>query len=434
MKHESTSRTCPFPWPEETRRIIEHLSGIAPNGIWSTGVENADPWVNGVRRNQLRECFDFYQNYPLRLENIRSLGIPWLRFGEGFSLAYKGPGEYDFALTDRVVEKCGELGITLIADLLHFGLPEALHADVPDSPFFQNPHFPERFAQYAAAYARRYPQIRYFDLVNETYPVAEWSAAIGIMNEHRKDVASHVRAMKNVAKAVILAREAISKVWQEEGRAGEPLFFQNESMGKQFAAPGTDSEREVEHFNTVLRFVPLDLILGNPDERVRAFLLANGCSPEEYEWFMERGSNRRGFVLGIDHYPGCITTRGGEEVTYGDHTEPFRFEEVIKEYGERYRTPLYHMEYNGLPEFGERIFRLTYEGVAQLLEEGYPLVPGLTWYGDEYLCGWDTFLTGDNIIEVGLFHEGKKQPIADAYLELMTRGLPEPLRQPGKAA
>jgi beta-glucosidase/6-phospho-beta-glucosidase/beta-galactosidase len=53
-------------------------------------------------------------------------------------------------------------GIEVMADLCHFGVPSWLGG-------FQDPAFPVLFAQYARAFARRYPWVRYFTPVNEIF-------------------------------------------------------------------------------------------------------------------------------------------------------------------------------------------------------------------------------------------------------------------------
>src|SRR5574340_615518 len=139
----------------KSSRLFEDLP---QQGIFMTGIESSDPFVGNVRRNQLKEAHDFYENFRPRLERISRLGIKWLRFGPPYSQTHLGRNRYDFSFMDQVSEECQKLGINLIADLLHFGLPEWLHQENIKEPYFQNKNFPERFADYAEAFARRYPR------------------------------------------------------------------------------------------------------------------------------------------------------------------------------------------------------------------------------------------------------------------------------------
>ena len=61
------------------------------------------------------------------------------------------------------------LGITPLTDLCHFGVPDWLEN-------FQNPDFPEHFAEYAGAFAERYPWVTIYTPVNEIFITSLFSA------------------------------------------------------------------------------------------------------------------------------------------------------------------------------------------------------------------------------------------------------------------
>src|ERR671927_421945 len=65
-----------------------------------------------------------------------------------------GANKYDWDFLDPIMSEMRRLGIVPVIDLLHFGLPDFLHD-------FQNPEWPDRFAEYAHAFAERYPWVRY---------------------------------------------------------------------------------------------------------------------------------------------------------------------------------------------------------------------------------------------------------------------------------
>lgn len=412
-------------WPAETHRILQTMKEVAPLGIYATGIENSDPMVNGVRRNQLRQAHDFYEHWEERLENIAALGITWLRFGEGYSHVHLGPQDYNFDLTNKVLQKCKSLGITVIADLLHFGLPDWMHAKNPDQPYFQNPDFPYHFAEYAEMFARLYPHIQYYTPVNEPFITASFSALRAVWNEKRADDHSFVRAAANVAKASILAREAIEKVWKEEHRTEELIYFQNDSFDRGIPVAGFNDEAYITMYNT-RRFVAMDLIFGNNNAQTKKYLLAHNISEEEYNWFMQHGTAKRN-VLGIDHYPGCIQQLVSRtETIFCEPSSTFMMADVAGEYVEHYNyMPVYHMEVNWEGQFSEVILEHTYAALLELRKQGYPVIPGITWFGDNNFVGWDTWLVGEKLIYPGLFNENVKQPIADIFVSYATKGFPE---------
>ncbi len=411
-------------WPAETVRIMKLLP---KEGIFHTGIESSDPVADGIRRNQLKEAHDFYSNYEQRLEKIAALEIKWLRFGIPYSFAHLGPGHYDFEFFEKVLRKCERLGITIIADLLHFGLPDWLHAENDDHLFFQNQKFPEHFAEYAREFARRFPTINFYTIVNEPFVTANISAKVGLWNETKvsedwQDDRGFVRATANIAKAAILGRKEIEAVWKAERRTAELLFVQNESFEAAVASPGSHREAESYRFN-LRRFTALDLIFGNRDQAMEEYLLSQGLNTEEYEWFMVNGTTTK-TILGIDHYPWCVYFLD-EEGQQLDPLARYQLYELTKVYYERYKTPLLHTEINGVPELAVEICKMTYSALSQLRQEGYPVL-GMGWYGDEYQVGWQTAMTGEgryNEYAVGLYYKGELQPVAALFNEMARKGI-----------
>jgi hypothetical protein len=410
-------------WPKETTRLVRQIASVAPHGIFSTGIENSDPWVATIRRNQLKEAHDFYENYEERLEKIRELGVTWLRFGEGYSFIHKGPDTYDFSITDKVLKKCNELGINVMIDLLHFGLPDWIHSDNPNNPYFQNEHFPFFFQRFVETLVRRYPHIKYFTPVNEPFVTAKLSALEGWWNEQRTDMQSFVNAVINIARAAILAKEAIEKIWVEENRPDEPIFFQNDSFEVAYLGSGSNRQSEVDEFNNIVRFAALDLISGHFDERVMNFFQKYGLSMTDYGWFMVRGNTRR-MVLGIDHYPWSVYTYGHDHIVGQTPADPYQLATLIKEYWHRYKTPMHHMEVNAVPEYAEFMCQRTYDAIFDLQKQGYPLV-GMSWFGDDLQIGWQYGLRGPNSFEeyrVGLMYKGQLEPVGQLFKDLTRKG------------
>jgi hypothetical protein len=415
----------PVIWPAETARIVAKMP---EKGIFLTGIEGSDPRIDGVRRDQLKEAHNFYVNYEQRLERIRAIGITWLRFGMPYSQVHLGKNLYDFSFFDKVYSKCEALGITIMADLLHFGLPDWMHQEEQDYPYFQNPYFPVEFANYARAFARRYSKIQYYTIVNEPFVTAYFSAKIGFWNEQRasswENDSDYIRAAANIARATILGRAAIESVWQEENRPDEPIYVQNDSFELAVAAPGSGREAEVDRFN-LRRFAILDLTFAHRDETMRSYLLDQGMTPQQYEWFIEHGSNTR-TILGIDYYPTCVHTFEANSVINHSAHMDYQLYDITKQYWERYRMPLLHTEVNAWPEHALAICQKTYDSLYQLSQEGYPVL-GMGWYGDDLQVGWHVAMRGPNSFEetpVGLFYRGQPQPVTNLFKELMQKGFP----------
>jgi beta-glucosidase/6-phospho-beta-glucosidase/beta-galactosidase len=413
--------------PKISKRVLAVCRLLPPQGIFLTGIENSDPVVQGsVRRDQLQEAYNFYDNYEQRLERIASLGIKWIRFGPRYSQVHTSRGHYDFNFTDKVMQKCRELGLVVVADLLHFGLPEWIHSDNPEFQYFQNGQFPIEFAAYAKEFTLQYPQVQYFTPVNEPFVTATFSTKYGMWNEQKRtdwhDDYSFVRAISNISRAAILAREEIEKVWKESHRPNMPLFIQNDSFEKAISHQGARQD-EVSWFN-LKRFAALDLIFGKQDRTMKKYLLSQGMNEEEYGWFMEHGSKKNS-VLGIDHYPTCIHTYTAEKIVDHGPDAPSELYSLSVEYYRRYHIPLLHLEVNGWPDYATSLCLQTFDTLARLKKEGFPVV-GMSWFGDEYQVGWHHGLVGPKSYEetpVGLFYKGELQPVGEMFKELLRVGL-----------
>jgi beta-glucosidase/6-phospho-beta-glucosidase/beta-galactosidase len=415
-------------WSEETKNIAE----LFPReGVFLTGIESSDPWVEGKRRNQLKEAHNFYEHWQKRLENIHDLGIRWLRFGPPYSQTHIGKDAYDFSLVEKVLKKCEELEIEVMIDLLHFGLPEWLHANSPEQVFFQNNGFPIEFATYVGHVARTFPNINYFTVVNEPFITANFSTKLGFWNEGQKTAWDEdkffMNAIKNIARAAILGKEEIERVWKSEKRKGSPIFIQNESF--EVAIVGDDAHHrhaEANAFN-LRRFSALDLIFGHRDEEMKKYMLSHGFSRIDYEWCMDHG-NTKNTVLGVDHYPTCVHRFGAQTTVDETPNEPLKLYDIIKVYWDRYTMPVLHTETNGWPKNAVSICMQTYTALNKLRREGYPIL-GMGWYGDEYQVGWHYAMFGPLSFQespVGLFYKGELQPVGKLFSELAKKGL-EPI-------
>ena len=173
--------------------------------------------------------------------------------------------KYDWAFLDGVAAEMQRLGIIPIMDLCHFGLPDWLQN-------FQNPEVPQAAADYARAFARRYPWVRLYTPVNEMYVCAKLSALDGVWNEQRRDEGAFVTAVRHLAKANVLMMQAIA--------AERPdAVFVNSESGEFFQPCCPDPEiRRIADFENERRFLPLDLLYARPvGETMRTYSPITAC-------------------------------------------------------------------------------------------------------------------------------------------------------------
>jgi len=305
-----------------------------------------------------------------------------------------------------VMREMRRLEIAPILDLLHFGVPDWLGD-------FQNPELPLRFAEYAHAVAARYPWVRHYTPVNEMYVTARISAKDGLWNEQLTTDAGFVTALKHLVAANILATHRIVAV------RPDAILIPSESVEMIHEACQVSSD-SAARFNRQ-RFLSLDLLYGRPlDADTRAYVSDNGLGVSEYQWFM--CSPRSGHqVLGLDYY-------GRNEHLITPTGMRIRVDDVVglyvlgRDYYDRYRKPLMHMETNVLnaAEAPGWLWK-QWMNVLRMRQDGIPVL-GFTWYSLVDQVDWDIALADlrGNVNGCGLYDlDRRPNPVAAEFRALL---------------
>ena len=378
--------------------------------LFATGIENSCPTIKSgrTRIDELERC-GFYQRWREDFELAASLGVGYLRYGPPILHSWLGPQRYEWSFAHDTFGDLRARGITPIVDLCHFGVPDW----VGD---FQNPDFPQLFAQYAAEFAREFPWVQLYTPVNEMYIAALFSARYGWWNEQLRSDRGFVTALKHLVGANVRAMDAILRV------RPDALFIQSESS-EYFHACNPRAIGSAQRLNEV-RFLSLDLNYGRRvDSSMYEYLLDNGMTREEYRFFMRSG-RRHYCIMGNDYY---ITN---EHLVYDNGRteasgEIFGYHVITSQYYERYRLPVMHTETNAAqgPAGDEAVrwLRKQWANVLRVRNDGVPIV-GFTWYSLTDQIDWDTALRESNhhVHPVGLFDlERRIRPVGRAYQELI---------------
>ena len=123
----------------------------------------------------------------------------------------------------------------------------------------------------------------------------------------------------------------------------DAIFIQSESS-EYFHAENPAAIGPAEHLNS-LRFLSLDLNYGRRvDSEVYEFLLDNGMTREEYHFFLAHRLKQH-CIMGNDYY---VTNEhrvcaDGQMRPAG---EVFGYDEITRQYFDRYRLPVMHTETN----------------------------------------------------------------------------------------
>jgi len=379
--------------------------------MFATGIENSIPTINNgrTRIDQMEKC-GHYRHWRTDFDLLEELAIQVLRYGPPLHTAFLRPGRYDWSFADMTFAEIRRRNIIPIVDLCHFGVPDWIGN-------FQNPDFPHLFAGYAEAFARRFPWVQLYTPINEMFICAQFSAAYGWWNEQLRSDQAFVTALKHIVKANVLAMERILDV------RPDALFIQSESS-EYFHAENPAAIKPAEIMNA-RRFLSLDLNYGRRvDSEMYEFLMDNGMTRDEYHFFLSRSSLRHHCIMGNDYY---VTNEhrvraDGMTRAAGDI---FGYDEITRQYYDRYRLPVMHTETNLMEEpTGEEAVNWLWKQWANVLRvrnTGVPIV-GFTWYSLTDQMDWDVALREENnrVTPVGLYDLDRNiRPVGRCYKQLI---------------
>jgi beta-glucosidase len=378
--------------------------------MFATGIENSIPKIKGgtVRVDQMESC-GHYRHWRTDFDLLDDIGIRYLRYGPPIHTTLIGPERYDWEFADITFGELYRRNIVPIVDLCHFGVPDWIGD-------FQNPDFPEQFAKYAHAFARRFPWVQLYTPVNEMFICAQFSAKFGWWNEEGKTDQTFVRALKHIVKANVLAMKAILEV------RSDAIFIQSESSEYFHAEnPAAIKPAEIENAK---RFLSLDLNYGHRvDSEMYEYLMDNGMTREEYHFFLS-SRLRHHCILGNDYY----WTNEHRVAADGSHRasgEIFGYSEITRQYHHRYRLPVMHTETNIVegPNGDEAVNWLwkQWANVLRVRNDGVPTV-GFTWYSLTDQMDWDSALRepAGHIHPVGLYDMNRQiRPVGRCYKQLI---------------
>lgn len=377
--------------------------------MFTTGIENSYPTImlpdGSTKRVDEMEKTNHYQHWQLDFMLVKEMGIEFLRYGPPYYSTHTAPGRYNWEFADLTFQRLKELDITPIVDLCHFGVPDWIGN-------FQNPEFPFFFAEYAEAFARRFPDLQLYTPINEIFITALFSAQYGWWNERLQSDATFVNALKNICKANVMAMQAILKIQPEA------TFIQSESA--EYFHASDPAAVAYARFLNQKRFLSLDLTYGYPlNVTMYEYLLENGMTKKEYQWFVQNQVKAR-CVMGNDYY---VTN---EHLVHPDGSiqasgEIFGYYVITSQYYKRYKLPIMHTETNiRMPACKEWLMK-QWANVHRLKHDGVPII-GFTWYSLLHQVDWDSALRNDdgNINELGLYDLNRRQmPVGAAYQQLI---------------
>ena len=412
---------------------MQQLSPVDGSSFWwAVGIE--DTFVTAPYPRTGR-TFDAYAlsghdtRWASDIDLIADLGVPIARYGLPWPLINPSPGHWDWAWSDRAVDRLLERGITPIVDLVHYGTPLWM-----DNAFL-NPDYPRWVADYAVRAAERYRgRIHLWTPLNEPRMTAWHCGRTGMWPPYGRSWRSFVAVLLALVRGIA----ATVKVLTEIDDANTCVHV---DAANRWLSPDPPDDRqlvELTTFRAELAFLALDLVVGGVDEQhpLWPWLTAHGADPADLD--SVRGDRVELDLVGINAYPMLsqkqfVRTSAGRPRIRFPYGTAETIEAVAAEYWRRYRCPLLIGETAARGPVSRRLAWLTesVEGVRRPRAAGIPLV-GYTWWPLFDLVSW-TYRQGrrplkDYLVPMGLWQVDPESldriptPLVDAYRDLVAAG------------
>ena len=358
-------------------------------GIEDTCVYPVDPDATALDEHELTGHSD---NWRADLTLARSLGATAVRYGVSWPLVHTAPEVFDWTVLDEVVPfAVDELGLTIVADLVHYGTPRWL----PGS--FADPGYPAAIESFAGAFAERYRRwVSHFTPLNEPVTTASFCGLRGIWPPHRTGWDGWVAVAVPIAEGMVRAVEAIRHAHPD------PTIVHVEAA----TVVDTD-ERGLDDHADLLRAVgwlPTDLMMGrvSASHPMHAWLLEHGANDEVLSWLEQHAIVPD--LMGVNYYPDLsprrLTTVEGSVAQLSYDRWSAGLGESIRAFAHRYDLPIVITETSieGDDAVRERWLRDSVAEMRSLVAEGLDL-RGYTWWPLFDFVDWSWAAGGSNVEE-----------------------------------
>ena len=283
------------------------------------GIENC--WMAQTDRpgKRLLDVFlqmQHYDKWKQDLQLVKDLGTNTIRYSVPWYKSNPSPGKYDWDWIAGPLDWLMENGVTPVVDLIHYGTPTWM-----DNGFI-NSQFPERFAEYAYAFARRFDDlVDHYTPMNEPQALARKSGYEALWPPYLQGADGAFTIGFALAKAIVLASNALRDTCADCCLISSDCNFRPamyEPLAMEAGLPGLELGSTVYH-----RLFPASLAYGKilPGDHLVQALKGMGYSDDDFQWFLEHAEPPD--ILGYNYYPDLetITSVQAREQLFRDLTE-----------------------------------------------------------------------------------------------------------------
>lgn len=343
---------------------------------WCVGIEDTfigQPITHSGRPLDEYELTQHYRFWRDDLDRAASLGVTGIRYGIPWYRVNSAPGRFDWAWTDQVLEYAiAELGLTVIADLVHYGVPDW----IPGA--FADPGYPAAVAEYAAAFAERYSGlVSHFTPLNEPTITAQFCGQRGLWPPYLRGDDGWAEVVIGVAEGIQATVRAL--------RATNPTSVIVHVEAAKVVSASDPSLEKIAAEVRARNYLPTDLVLGrvDPDHPLAEWLTSCGIASARLAKLAEQPPLVD--VIGVNYYPE-ISVR--EIVRYRGRAREVAVDgwarglaTALGEFGQRYGLPVFVSETSTEGDAERRVawLRDSIAAVQDLRREG-AVITGFTWW------------------------------------------------------
>lgn len=362
---------------------------------WIGGIEDTCVYpaaASGMLPLDEYELTEHSLHWQADLRSVSEMGGTSVRYGVNWPLVHVAPDVYDWTVLDkRLRYASAELGLTVIADLVHYGTPTWLG----DS--FADPGYPEAIAKFAGAFAGRYRGlVDHITPLNEPLTTASfcglrgvwppaltgWEGWTTVMLGIVTGISSTITAVRAANPEAVIVHVEAATLYQTGESELEDHAMQLSSLG----------------------MLPTDLLLGRvaPSHEMYEWLIDNGADP------VQLASMRVDIpvidLLGVNYYPDLsprtLTLADGIVSQVATNLGEAGLAQSLTRFAERYSLPMLITETSIEGDDATRTDWLndSVQRVKQLRADGMDL-RGYTWWPIMDFVDWSYASAGRNVEE-----------------------------------
>jgi beta-glucosidase len=362
---------------------------------WIGGIEDTcvyPPEGFGMRSLDEYDLTEHSLNWKSDLRSVRDLGGTSIRYGVNWPLVHTAPDEFDWTVLDeRLPYAVSELGLGVIADLVHYGTPTWL------AESFADPGYPDAVARFAGAFAARYRGlVDHITPLNEPLTTASFCGLRGVWPPALVGWEGWTTVVLGIVTGISRSIAAI----REANPHAVIVHVEAATLYQTIASDLKDHASELAS----LGMLPTDLLLGRVDSshEMYEWLVSNGATPlqlDSLRWDVPEID-----LLGVNYYPDLsprtLTRLDGEVSQVATNLGESGLATSLTRFAERYGLPLLITETSIEGDDSVRTAWLdaSVHCVQELRAAGMDL-RGYTWWPIMDFVDWSYASEGRNVEE-----------------------------------